>query len=123
MDISNEGMQVHYGFFNKNAQYRDSTFRGKALPSLSHAIKGSIKALHMASGATIAYTYELNLLPTGKPGAGLRVSEKVEDPGDTAAKTTKYTYAEPSVNTLPRHVSQNKKNIYWQSTRGAEATF
>lgn len=106
---------IHYGFYNKEST-SSQIYLGRAKPNFERAKTGSLRALTMASGAVISYEYQLNQLMVGESlGAGLRVSRKTENPGDTPAKVTYYDYANPSINTLPVFVSQNSKDIYYQN--------
>jgi len=125
---ADEEMAVHYGFSNASItppnDEAHKMYMGKPEPKWEEASKGSIIHLVLASGAKIQYEYELNVIPVidatdgtvhEKPGAGIRVKKKIEDPGDTPAKTTHYFYKLPAVNTLPVHVSKNEKDIYYKN--------
>lgn len=106
------GMALHFPFFNVDAP--DQMHLGQKLESdLGYTQKGALSEIELGSGATISFEYELNSIPGGPLSAGLKVVKKVENPGDTPAKTTSYHYENPIVNNLPLRVHHNLNDKYY----------
>lgn len=121
-----EGLQQHFSFYN--AEHGSGAFRlgQQEAGMLGFAQRGALKSIEMATGASIAYSYELNAFPVGYNvhshdvgsapgnfGAGIRVARKVEDPGDTPPRTTSYSYFNPSFINAPIRYWQKPTNHYY----------
>ncbi|MEM6770003.1 MAG: hypothetical protein AAF597_05385, partial [Bacteroidota bacterium] len=118
-DISTgtNGFAKHFAF--SNAVAPGSMHLGQpGSGALGEVSAGSLKKLTMATGASIAYQYELNQLPDDalgfEFGAGLRVASITRDPGDTPAQTTTYSYEDPAYNNLPVRVFQKEGDEYYR---------
>lgn len=113
-----DGICAHFPFFNTKFFSAgrcgvNNTHKGQSKEAdLAFVRAGALKQITYATGAEVAFEYELNEFPEGAKGAGLRVSTLTEAPGDTPAKITKYEYEEPAFNNLPVRVFHNKQDVY-----------
>ncbi|MEM9820311.1 MAG: RHS repeat-associated core domain-containing protein [Bacteroidota bacterium] len=106
-------LKQHFGFY-KEGQEANFYLGQDETPVKERAQLGAISKLEFASGAKVEYDYELNAIPSGNEGAGVRVSELKEDPGGgMPVKITTYEYGKPAVINEPVRISQNVENRFY----------
>jgi len=115
---SSSSAKLQFGFFNEAAsgEIQEGQADFSALDPADHGLAqvGAIDQINFASGGYIKYNYEVNDLPEEGFGAGIRVSQLIEDPLDSPAKTTNYFYEEPTVVLEMDRISQNQYNYYYR---------
>ena len=124
--MSDAVLNKHYGFFNENVPGSiDNMFEGQADPSSYSGFNntyltayGALSLIRTASGSSLSYEYEPNKLPSGEDGGGIRVKQLTENPGDSPAKVTSYTYEGSTVADDIIRAFQSPYNYYYKEKNG-----